>query len=742
MNTQNTIDEIAKLKRALREAPTAIVKTKIKEKIETLNKVLKDSNATTKELAVMLVGAKSKINSLDAKEWKQTMKRLSTRSEYSFLKGMTKNQIKDDLKREAKPVGWRFKGRGNYRKPTKSEIIAGRKKGTVYSEKRPERSDVTHPAKLEKGGGVDNVKKIIDGDNVWYLTYIDSTHFFLSNSPDFKGNAYHIGQFRGRPFYDEVNQWLKSFNKSYAKGGGVSDVPNTVAEFKAKMNSFTKRMNTAEGLWNLDNGKAYNDIISERDAYYQKTKDAWYSTLNEEEKRGNKARYNIIRKMINEAFGFEKGGKTDFGMLSVKAGIDNNPNPTYADKIAGAKMNKMAEGGGVGKYEKEKLANLAYQLQNADDSWIAKNHSKFVEMQNEYKRQFKKVYGHSNYQDPNEFYANGGGVGRTVMIPTFMVKEIRDSVKMGYDNLVEGMIGRKRKGVMLINENYEVRGTYDIGLKDAIEDLINKIKSGNYKIDAVDINMSKGGGVGEIMVGDKVKIKSGYSQHDDKNAEVVRVMPDNKTLELKIKHKLGNEYVKFEKSEVEKYAKGGGVDGFNLVYQKWSKMMGGNGVSGTIRTTPEMYYVATIDEKGNISFEDLESNTKSINKEEVKRLWDTKMIPDITPNRYGDVRDIYKKGGMMNVNEENREMVENNNIQIMHHVKELKEAISKAEHIPAWVVAKVYDATRSLSDITHYLDGTTKMEEGGNLIGNQHKLDMNKNGRLDAEDFKILRRKK
>ena len=27
-----------------------------------------------------------------------------------------------------------------------------------------------------------------------------------------------------------------------------------------------------------------------------------------------------------------------FGTLSVRAGIDNNPNPTYADKIAGAKM--------------------------------------------------------------------------------------------------------------------------------------------------------------------------------------------------------------------------------------------------------------------------------------------------------------------------------------------------------------------------------------------------------------------
>lgn len=38
---------------------------------------------------------------------------------------------------------------------------------------------------------------------------------------------------------------------------------------------------------------------------------------------------------------------TSFGMLSVKAGIDKNPNPTQADRIAGAKMNsgKMKKGG-------------------------------------------------------------------------------------------------------------------------------------------------------------------------------------------------------------------------------------------------------------------------------------------------------------------------------------------------------------------------------------------------------------
>tara|TARA_Y100001937_G_scaffold81639_1_gene110393 strand:+ start:1102 stop:1278 length:177 start_codon:yes stop_codon:yes gene_type:complete len=31
---------------------------------------------------------------------------------------------------------------------------------------------------------------------------------------------------------------------------------------------------------------------------------------------------------------------TDFGMLSVKAGIDKNPNATQADRIAGATMKK------------------------------------------------------------------------------------------------------------------------------------------------------------------------------------------------------------------------------------------------------------------------------------------------------------------------------------------------------------------------------------------------------------------
>ena len=50
-----------------------------------------------------------------------------------------------------------------------------------------------------------------------------------------------------------------------------------------------------------------------------------------------------IRKMLT--IKKKDGGSTDFGMLSVKAGIDNNPKPTQADRIAGATKNMR--GGGI-----------------------------------------------------------------------------------------------------------------------------------------------------------------------------------------------------------------------------------------------------------------------------------------------------------------------------------------------------------------------------------------------------------
>jgi hypothetical protein len=55
----------------------------------------------------------------------------------------------------------------------------------------------------------------------------------------------------------------------------------------------------------------------------------------------------VVKKVVKQLPKNSK--KSKFGMLSVKAGIDKNPNPTQADRIAGAKMSqrKKAMGGGM-----------------------------------------------------------------------------------------------------------------------------------------------------------------------------------------------------------------------------------------------------------------------------------------------------------------------------------------------------------------------------------------------------------
>ena len=54
-----------------------------------------------------------------------------------------------------------------------------------------------------------NKLTILDGENTWYLTYCDATHFFFSNSNEHKGNPYHIGQFRSESYYTKINEWLR-----------------------------------------------------------------------------------------------------------------------------------------------------------------------------------------------------------------------------------------------------------------------------------------------------------------------------------------------------------------------------------------------------------------------------------------------------------------------------------------------------------------------------------------------------
>jgi len=130
--------------------------------------------------------------------------------------------LKRDAGRASKPFGYRFKG-DNTKVPRPDQ----RGQSNVYYENRANRADVypKRKIKLEDGGMMADggkVKQIEFDGTKWYLTYIDPTHFFLSNSSDFKGNAYHIGQFKHRPFYNEVNEWLKTTSKSKMADGGLA----------------------------------------------------------------------------------------------------------------------------------------------------------------------------------------------------------------------------------------------------------------------------------------------------------------------------------------------------------------------------------------------------------------------------------------------------------------------------------------------------------------------------------------
>jgi hypothetical protein len=63
-----------------------------------------------------------------------------------------------------------------------------------------------------------------------------------------------------------------------------------------------------------------------------------------------------------------------------------------------------------------------------------------------------------------------------IYLPNSMVDQIKQSIKMGFNILKVGMISPKKKGVVLINKDYQARGKYPLEAKDAIEQIIRQTK--------------------------------------------------------------------------------------------------------------------------------------------------------------------------------------------------------------------------------------------------------------------------
>ena len=74
---------------------------------------------------------------------------------------------------------------------------------------------------------------------------------------------------------------------------------------------------------------------------------------------------------------------------------------------------------------------------------------------------------------------------------------------------------------------------------------------------------------------------------------------------------------------------------------------------------------------------------------------------------------IFADGGDLKDFSDNQLMIMNQNVELEHHHEELEDILKDETPVPAWAVSKIATATQSISDVTHYLDGQSKMAEGG-----------------------------
>jgi hypothetical protein len=81
---------------------------------------------------------------------------------------------------------------------------------------------ITDP--LKKGDFVSFVDVYRGEENKWYITYIDSTHVYLSLDKPTPGGSksgfsiYHIRQLSDKSYYKDMVKWIESGNKKHING--------------------------------------------------------------------------------------------------------------------------------------------------------------------------------------------------------------------------------------------------------------------------------------------------------------------------------------------------------------------------------------------------------------------------------------------------------------------------------------------------------------------------------------------
>ena len=128
--------------------------------------------------------------------------------------------VKRDAGRSAKPFGYRFVGKHDYRVPTADQIKKGKKRGTIDYEGRPNRSDVypKRAAKLAKGG------ETSDWDEK--MKNAQKTLAFLKKEAENNPSP------KMKKSVSNFEEYIKKLNQNkYAKGGKVGHSKEDKARF-------------------------------------------------------------------------------------------------------------------------------------------------------------------------------------------------------------------------------------------------------------------------------------------------------------------------------------------------------------------------------------------------------------------------------------------------------------------------------------------------------------------------------
>jgi predicted ABC-type ATPase len=631
MDIQKLSNEIATLKRAVKEAATAPLKEKLRKKIALLDQNIKDANIPAKKLAMMLLGAKRKVAAYTQAEFNAVIKRLSNKAEYSFLKGLSKGEIKDDLERHAKNPGWRFKGRSNFKTPTRKDLAAdaglsySRRK--TYYENRSNRSDVTNPAKLKDGGGIEFGNLRNANANITKKQIKD--------------------KIEKRTKLEKLIEAKRKGSKKTVALGGIQVSLDTAIDYYKKL-----RYATGGGV-----GDDQLNVVFSRQDVFEKAKDfyenesAFYPTDVNDEFR---------------TFVFDiENGEADVTEYYMEQELQDTDLDGYYFEIA----DKMGRGGSVEdkiKDLEQKRKQLLIDMEEEAEPEGGPIANRYGRLLNSIEKKIRVLKYGKRELTYEEVVANrsnrmkhGGNLTANDVSRGSWVKHNTTKVLAKVWN-VDPTINMMQLEDIYGNKDMKFRYMKDWSLVNTPTKKLKEIKEEFAQ-------MGTGGGVG---------IKEGedylYGRVVGKNYTYTNNKIPNFSLKVGI--------FKEGKSPNNHYA----------------YLSVPNNVDASILTN-------LLNKSGSIN----NSNNSYSNQFSRYDLSEDEVKTII--NHFTKISGTKKMGHGGLAESENKEMVLNNAQQIEHHAEELENATKKSKHVPAWVVAKIYNASSNISDATHYLEGVNTM---------------------------------